>query len=354
MKKLIFLLFCVITVHSFAQKNEDVLVEPQPHLLKQYHPNVSSSGKKTVYTIVKKQGFNSINDTMQVDFYNGQGFKVKTVRYENNQPESSLEFRYDENGNEVETKYEKRSLQNVTSFTESTYNSQNRLIQIQSKTKRLDDITISNTKKYNYKDDQLIEKKIYQGKNNSQIDSFFYHNKLLTHHKLIYTQAIYAFENNYAYNHTGQLILKETRNIIKDKSTKELSGKTEYTYEKGNLVAVIELEGKNLTNQEPVRTFYSYDADDQLSKMRVEYKSFYRDVKYEYEDAKISSIQVISNSDNNAYLKFWVATFGNMISEFPFQYEEKFTYDDKANLISKKILLNDELIREIVYHIEYY
>lgn len=354
MREVIILTFCLLTVPTFAQKNDDVLVEPQPHQLNQYYPNVSSSGKKVVYTIVKAQGFNLVNDTLNADFYNEQGFKIKKVRYENNQPESSLELRYDENGNEIESKYEKRNLKNVLSFTESTYNSQNRLIQVQSKTKKLDDIEINLTKKYNYKDDQLIEKKIYQGKNNAQIDSFFYHNKLLVQHKLIYTQAIYAFENSYAYDHKGQLILKETRSFDKDKGTKELTGKTEYTYGKGKLIAVTELLAKNLIKKEHVRTFYSYNSNDQLATMRVEYNSFYREVKYEYTGEKISTIKVISNSDNNAYLKFWVATYGNVISEFPFQYQEKLTYDDKDNLISKKIFLNEEPIREILYHIEYY
>lgn len=353
MKYFTIFLFSLFSMISFAQKNEDVIVEPEPHKLDEYFKRYNSTGIKKVYTISKNKKTNFTDDTLNIDLYNKDGLKIQTIRYEKNSPSSSLELIYDDNRNIVKTIFSQNKIKERIGITDFVYDDRNQLIEEFYKSIFEENIERTVTKKYKYIDKKLVEKAIYQTNNLAQKDSFFYSKNNLTLHKIVYSSGNNDFENIYTYNKLGQLEKKETNSIFKN-SQKNIFGKTAYKYEDNKLISISEMEGKNLSNREPVLTFYSYDNNGKLSKMRVEYKSFYREIDYEYSGQKIISINVITNTDNSAYMKFWTSTFGHYIEKMPFNYKEIFDFDHKDNLIRKKIFINDELIHEVNYIIEYY
>lgn len=353
MKYFTIILSSLFSMISFAQKNEDVIVEPEPHKLDEYFKKHNPSGIKKVYIISKNKKTDFTNDTLNVDLYNEDGLKTHTIRYEKNSPASNLQLIYDDNRNLVKSIYTQNKVKERTGITDFKYDNENQLTEEYYKSIFGENIERTVTKKYKYIDKKLVEKTIYQTNNLTQTDSFFYSKNNLTSHKTVYSLGNNDFENTYTYNKLGQLEKKETYSISKD-GQKNLFGKATYKYEKDKLISISEIEGKNLLNNEPVLTYYHYGNNGKISKMRVEYKSFYREVDYEYSGQKIISINVITNTENSAYMKFWTSTFGHYIDKMPFTYKEVFDFDDKDNLIRKKILINDELINEVNYIIEYY
>lgn len=351
--RLLILIICLIATFSFAQKNEDVIVEPEPHKQGEYFKEKNPTDIKTVYIISKNKKTNFANDTLNVDYYNLQGLKTRTIRYEKNSPASILDISYDEKGNRKESIYSLNKLKERKGITVFRYDEENQLLaeEYQSTFAGKTERTID--KKYTYNSQKLVERNIYQTHTLSQTDSFFYDKDRLTLHKQTYHTGNTNYENIYTYNKSGQLTKRETYSIDSH-NKKNIFGKAEYNYKGGQLVFVSEMEGLNLQNNQPVQTHYYYDKTGKISKMRVTYKSFYSEVTYTYEDLKLASIQANTNTKNNAYLKFHMATYGHQVDEVPFSYKEQFHYDTKGNLINKQTLINDELIYEVDYIIEYY
>ena len=354
MRYFIIIIFSIFSIISFAQKNEDVIVELEPHRLDEYFKKDNHSGIKKVYTISKNKKTNFANDTLNVDLYNEQGLKIQTVRYEKNSPASNLQFIYDDNRNHVKSIYTQNKVKERTSITEYKYDSNNQLIEEDNQSMFAGSLERTVTKKYKYIDGKLVEKSIYQNNTLNQINSFFYDNDNLILHQQIYLSGNNNYENTYIYDGSGKLIQRETKAIYTPNNTTELIGIVKYQYENEKLTSVIESEWQNFKNNESVLASYSYNENNKLSKMRVEYKSFFREVNYEYSNQKKVTINVVTNTDNSAYMKFWTSTFGNYIEKMPFNYKEQFDHDEKENLISKKIFINDELIYEVNYIIEYY
>lgn len=354
MKYFTFILLSLCSIISLAQKNEDVIVEPEPHILYEYFKKDNHSGIKKVYTISKNKKTNFANDTLNIDLYNEQGLKTQTIRYQKNSPTSNLQFIYDENGNQVKSIYSQNNVKDRTDITIFKFNSNNQLIEEDFQSLFAGSLERSVTKKYKYIEDKLVEKSIFQNNILTQTNSFLYDNKKLMLHKQVYSSGNNNYENIYIYDKSGNLIQRETKGIYIPNGTTELIGIVKYQYENDKLISVIESEWQNFQNNESVLTFYDYNEDNKISKMRVEYKSFFREVNYEYKNQKIVSIKVFTNTDNSAHMKFWTSTFGNYISEMPYHYKEQFDHDDKGNLTSKKIFVNNELIHEVHYIIEYY
>lgn len=353
MKLFVLFLLCFFSTFSFAQKNEDVIVEPEPHKTEEYFKQDNSSGIKTVYIISKNKKTNFTNDTLNADFYNVEGLKTQTIRFEKNSPVSKLDIEYDENRNRKTSIYTQNNIKERTGTTEFKYNEKNQLLEEEFKSVFAGSTERTVTKKYNYINQKLIDKSIYQSDKLSQKDSFIYDGDKLILHELTYSSGHNNFENVYTYNESGQLIRRETNSLNKD-NQKIIYGKADYRYNDDKLVFISEMEGQNLQNNEAVLTFYDYYENGKISKMRVEHKSFYREVAYIYDGRKIVSINVHTNTDNSAYLKFWTSTFGNYIDKMPFNYKEEFGYDHKDNFINKKIFINNELINEVTYLIDYY
>lgn len=352
-KLFILIILCLFTTFLFAQKNEDVIVEPEPHKPEQYFKDYNPSGIKTVYIISKNKNTNFVNDTLNVECYNKQGLKTQIIRYEKNIPAGILDILYDEKGNRKESISSFVKVKGRTGISKFRYDQHNQLLAEEyrsvfaGKTERTVD------KKYTYDNQKLVERKIYQSNTLSQTDSFFYNKERLIFHKQTYHTGNNNYENIYTYNGSGLLTKRETYSDF-NHNQKNIFGKAEYSYEDDQLVYVSEMEGLNLQNNELVQTRYDYDEKGKISKMRVEYKSFYREVTYTYDGQKIVSICVNTNTDNSAYMKFWTSTYGNHIDKMPFDYKEEFGYDSKNNFINKKIFINDELVNEVSYIIEYY
>src|SRR5690554_2295381 len=152
MKYSIIILFSLFSIISFAQKNEDVVVEPEPHRLDEYFKKDNHSGIKKIYTISKNKKTNFTNDTLNVDLYNKQGLKIQTVRYEKNSPASNLQFIYDDNRNHVKSIYTKNKVKERTSITEYKYDSNNQLIEEDNQSMFAGSLERTVTKKYKYID----------------------------------------------------------------------------------------------------------------------------------------------------------------------------------------------------------
>lgn len=355
MKQMFFIIMLsLLPIISFAQKNEDVMVEPEPHRLDEYFKEKNLTKVKTVYIISKNKKTNFTNDTLNVYFYNKQGLKIRTIRYEQNRPASNLEIIYDEKGNQKKSLYTQTKVKERTGVTEFKYDDQNQLIAEEYKSVFAGNPERTITKNYKFIDNKLAEKTIYQTNTLSQTDSFIYDKNKLVLHKQTYSSGNNNYENIYTYDESEQLIKRETKGIYTPTGTPELVAIVKYEYENGKLKSITESEWKNKQNNEPVLTYYTYGENGKVSKMRVEYKSFYSEVDYEYSGQKIISINVVTNTDNNAYMKFWTATYGHSVDKMPFKYKEQFDYDPKDNLTGKKIFMNDDLINETMYVIEYH
>lgn len=100
-------------------------------------------------------------------------------------------------------------------------------------------------------------------------------------------------------------------------------------------------------------TVYDYDSAGNLRMMETRLDSFYRKAVFHYTDQRINSVNLITNRQNSAYLRFWISHRIEDYYSFPIDYREVYTYDHHDNRIAKLIYVNDELFSEIRYDIRY-
>ena len=125
-----------------------------------------------------------------------------------------------------------------------------------------------------------------------------------------------------------------------------------FSYNEENLlVADSVLTSSNKKNGDYQITRYEYD-ENLLTKMKSTFKTYYRNVEFEYVDDKIKEIHINTNQPKND-LKHWINYKIKNHYTFPISSKEIFEYDEHGNIISKKVYVNNDLFSDTQYVISY-
>ena len=337
------LLFTFLPVFVFAQDQIEVNVIPKPYDPKPYFDYLNNTGVKKITTISKQKQDNFKDDTLYVYEYNEVGQQVSSLRYEHNKITDKTMMKYDKNNNQVEwTILEPNQTQTTTKFYFNQFNQLDSTKQISYREKK---IIHSSRYAYQYEKGRLKFRKIIFNDIVNRDDSYNYSDSLLMQFKSIWNPNVY-FLSNYAYDKSG--LLKEIHTIHYFNTKNELWNKKNFTWQNGKLISEEELTYDN----KKIFTSYYYNIHNDLQKITSTFGENSREIEFEYNDFDTKEITVNTNS-NSAYLKFYIPLRLENTA-FPIVYKEQFDYDKKNNLISKKMFIGKDFVKETVFEIEYY
>jgi len=341
MKYVFFLMF--LPGFVFAQDQVELKVIPKPYNPKPYYDQLNSSGIKKVSIIARQKKDHFDNDTTYVYEYNQAGQQVSSSRYEHNKEASRTLMKYDQNNNQVQWSIlEPKETITTTNFYYDVYNKLDSTRQISTRQQK----TIHTSRyAYQYKNSKIVARQIFFNSVQNRDDYYQYRDSLLTKFKSIWNPDVY-YLSTYQYDTHQQLTEVYTTHYFGSRS--ELWNKKNFWYQDGQLTSEEELtyDNKKILNQ------YEYYPQKKLKKIVSSYLDKKQEIEFDYNEFGVSEITIKANS-NSAYLKFYIPlSLENMA--FPMLYKETFMYDNKHNLVSKKHYVNDELIKEVIYQVEYY
>ncbi|MBL0145709.1 MAG: hypothetical protein IPP48_08085 [Chitinophagaceae bacterium] len=316
MKKLLFLIYFIPVVtlaQKFSADRPDEVVKQDPYVSMYFADNNDYKLIESVITITKDKHNNFMPDTLNIDYYNNKGLKIKNIRYNKNKISATTEFTYDASDNLLKWHtFSKLSSTHAFYF----YNKKNQLIKTNKYT-----ITILNNKMDTVEVSRMLFK--YDGEKLVQITN----NSLGTD-----IVEKYGYEQNRLVNKTGGFISK--RFLY---TNKKLSSIIEYM---GGVIDSTKIMGLEKFVYNSLRSINSI------------YKNLFRNVLFTYNNEKLEEVFLETNG-NSAFLKFIISHRIDEYYTFPIKYLEQFGYDTKGNRISKKVFVNNELFSEVNYIVTY-
>ena len=332
-----------VPFYGFSQDPIEIKDIPAPYQPKPYFDDINNTGVKNVLLLSSKKGAQLKADTMYKFHYNRNGQKDSSIRYELNQLSNKTILSYDQYNQMTQwVIFDKDGLETTTKF---YYNPNRQLDSTRQLMIKKGKIIQSSNFKYAYQNRQLINKQIIMNDVVNRSDSFSYSGDLLKQYKSELSPLAY-FVSSYIYNSDSTLQKKDIIHYYGSK--KEAYNNKCFFYENKQLVFEEEITYDN----KQILTHYTYDSLKKLHQIISNYEQNNRTVEFEYNDFAIKQVTVRTNS-NNAYLKYYIPLSLNNIS-FPLNYVEQYEYDSRKNLISKKHYIENELVQEEKYIIEYY
>jgi hypothetical protein len=349
---------------------------PQPYSLKPHYDKINTTGLKKACMIYSES--NGKTDTINAEYYNKEGQRYKSVRYEKGKPSSEIAYVYNKNNYETETESVTYNRPNNKTKTLYHYDNDGRPFIMEGVTLYNKDTAHTDKGTYFYKDNKLVTRQVFTHKTYFRLITYHYtgnrldsiHNispdltpnlpELSVNRHTAYINGKYdtlkykvSFLDKYFYDPIGNLTKIESIHIrghIRDTTAHTL-----YTYDtQGRIIADSTLTSSNLPGKFYHCGYYTYDTANRLIKMRATYKDKYRNVEFTYDGDRMTHIKVVSNSTSSAYLIFWVPYGINTIDGKEYEFEEQRFYDEHGNIILKKQLVNGELYKEILFGVEYY
>ncbi len=336
-------LFTLVPLFVFGQDQIETTIIPQPYNPKPYFDKLNVTSFKKVTIISKQKEDNFKDDTTYVYEYNENGQQISSLRYQHNKITTKTIMKYDRYNNQIEwTMFEPNQIKTITKF---YFNEFNQLDSTNQVSFRGEKMTHTSRYAYQYEKRKLKFRQILFNNILNRDDSYSYSDSLLIEYKSIWSPNVY-FVSNYTYDNNKHITDINTTHFFNAKT--ELWNKKNFTYQNEKLISEEELTYDN----KKIFTHYHYNTDNKLLKIVSSFADNNRTIEFEYNDFDIKEITVHTNS-NSAYLKFYIPLrLENAI--FPIVYKEKFIYDKKNNLIGKKNLIGNDLIKETAYIIEYY
>ncbi|MFY7963901.1 MAG: hypothetical protein ACOVO1_03295 [Chitinophagaceae bacterium] len=336
-------LFTFLPLFVLGQDQIETTIIPKPYNPKPYFDQLNKTKLKKVIIISKQKQDNFKDDTTYVYEYNEYGQQVSSLRYENNKITTKTIMKYDKYDNQIEWKiFEPNQTLTTTNFYFNQFNQLDSTKQVSYREKK---IIHTSRYAYQYENGKLKFRQIIFNNILNRDDSYDYNDSLLVNYKSILSPDVY-FVTNYSYDNYSHLAEINTTHFFNTKS--ELWNKKNFNYQNGKLISEEELTYDN----KKIFAHYYYNLDNKLQKIVSTFAENNRDIEFEYNDFDIKEITVNTNS-NSTYLKFYIPLRLENVT-FPIVYKEKFTYDKENNLINKKNFVNDDLVKESVYLIEYY
>jgi hypothetical protein len=349
MKKFL-LIICISPIVALSQKfsvdRPDEILKQNPYASIYFVDSNNYKLIESILTIAKDKPNNFKPDTMNVDYYNSSGLKIKNIRYSNNKISTTAEYKYDDNGNLLSWhSFSKKSSTHAL----YKYNKRGQLLNthkytLDSRKDKIDTIEVSRML-FKYDADKLI-----QITNNSLgmdvIEKFSYQqNKLINKTGgFVSKQILYANGKNPA-------SIIEYMGAIID-STK-IMGLEKFTYTSdGKLITDSSLTSSNLKSKIYQVNQYAYYENGILRNIFSSYKNLFRNVLFIFNNGKLKEVHLETNG-NSAFLKFLIPYKIDEYYTYPIKYLEQFTYDNHGNRIAKKIFVNNELFSEVNYLITY-
>lgn len=337
------ILLTLFPFYLFGQDQIETNIIPKPYNPKPYFDKLNKTNPKKVTIVTKQKQDKFTDDTLYVYEYNESGQQVSSYRYEHNKITSKTIMKYDKYDNQIEwTMFEPNQTYTTTKFYFNKLNQLDSTKQISYKEQR---ITHTSRYTYNYEKGKLKSRQIIFNDLLNRTDNYNYNDSLLSEFKSITSPSAY-FISSFAYDNYSNLIEVNTTHFFNTKS--ELWNKKNFTYQNEKLISEEELtyDNKKMFAQ------YHYNIDNKLQKIVSTFGENKRVIEFSYNDFDINEITVTTNS-NSAYLKFYIP-FALENYSFPLTYREKFDYDKKNNLTNKKTYINNELMKETLYIIDYY
>ena len=347
MKKF-FLLLCFIPVYALAQKfsvdRPDEMIKQDPYTSAYFADNNNYKPVESVITIARNRYSNFVPDTLNIDYYNKKGLKVKNIRYDNNKVSTTTHYKYDA-GDKLASwqTFEKYS----STFTVYKYNKAGQMMETHQ-------YIINNKKGDTAEKSRMLF--IYDVDKLVQITN-----------NALGTDIIekYAFEKNKLMEKTGGFVSKkifynnnelptginEYMGAVID--TSKIMGIEKFVYNSdGKLITDSVLTTSNLKTNTYQVIEYTYNDKGMISTMNTQFKNLYRNVVFTFADGKMQAVHVETNG-NSAFLKFIMYYRIDEYYSYPLKYHEQFSYDKMGNRTSKKAFVNDELFSEVNYIITY-
>lgn len=332
-----------------GQYNTDAVVEGKPHQLQPYFPDQDTSGIKSVAIVTTFDRIrNRENDTSFYKQYDRSGFMEVKYGFENGVRKDTLYTEYNESGS-YRFQYEPKNPEKLQTEYSREINADGQKVKTMSRNLKGRDTILTREHLYFYQDGQLIRKEFQSNGKINRTDSLFYENGLLKEYRTTDIQAgNRRVSTSYQYDSAGNLL---NRKINQDHPIVVETEDVDYKYENGRIVekSIRMRHGAELSH----KVLFDYYPDGKLKSVEARKDEKHRKIEFHYEDGRKSAVQIETNAWNGAWLEYHIP-FNIFGAEMPCHVTELYKYDEKGRLIRKEHYLEEELVKLIEYHIEYY
>lgn len=318
-------------------------VEPRPFLNLMLFDNFNNEPKESIIQI-KKQNDNGFNiDTLRIRIFDKKGNEIKYITFRNNQPETIKYTEYN-NNRKQQSYWTEGNQKHLYSFKHDKNGNETHILY-----------------------EQIVTENELQTRNLIYSDTFVYQKNLLIE---FHSTKFGGLHESYLYNSKGNLIkvkggFKPKLYFYDDLSqlirVEEYTSKIEanylsevctYQYDiEGRLILSEVLPLKNFEIDEPYSTKYFYDNKNILDSLSTTFQEQYCNIGISYVDGKIKELRFKANTKNLAYFK--CTNYIPYGIEPPFQFVEKYEYDEWGNKVKINKFLNDKLYLEFINLIKY-
>lgn len=355
-KKFILLLIVALPLFSLGQNRFEFLnssnpynnLVRDPYALGNYYLvgeqlNTTGIQKRVMLMSSKRNGFKL--DTLAISYFNIAGLKEKETTYRDNAPSNFYQtYQYDKEG------YLKEKLvfdahNSITNRTKYYYDDNGNMVEFRSYNTNDKDTVPVQTKIYRYNDNKPILWQVLAYKKVTLEAKYNYKDGRLDNCE--FSGAAGAKFKKCTYNAKGQIIA--VKEYVAYNGNEEIYTEALYEYDDQNRITKESfLPASNIATKEYQVSNYTYDSADRLIYMEVLYKGRFRRVTWNYEGDLVKTVKVITDARNGAYFKLWMDSTIEITDGEPTEYEERYEYDAKGNLIGRKTFANGLLHAEIV------